>query len=64
MAAVPGADFYLILNSDALLRPGFFDALLAAARANPRAGLIAPGWNGRTGVRRKAASASPRPRPK
>lgn len=42
MAAVPGAGFYLILNSDALLRPGFFDALLAAAQANPRAGLIAP----------------------
>jgi GT2 family glycosyltransferase len=42
MAAAPGAGFYLILNSDALLRPGFFDALLAAARASPRAGLIAP----------------------
>lgn len=42
MAAVPGADFYLILNSDALLRPGFCDAILAAAEAHPRAGLIAP----------------------
>lgn len=42
MAAAPGADYYLILNSDALLRPGFFDALLAAAEADPKAGLIAP----------------------
>lgn len=41
MAAAPGADFYLILNSDALLRPGFFDAIEAAAAAHPRAGLIA-----------------------
>ncbi len=42
MAVDPEADFYLILNSDALLRPGFFDPLLAAAEANPKAGLIAP----------------------
>lgn len=42
MAVDPEADFYLILNSDALLRPGFFDPLLAAAHATPRAGLIAP----------------------
>ena len=41
MAAAPGADFYLILNSDALLRPGFFEPLLAAAEAHPEAGLIA-----------------------
>ena len=42
MGAAPGAEFYLILNSDAALRPGFFDTLLAAARANPKAGLVAP----------------------
>ena len=42
MAAAPRADFYLILNSDAVLRPGFFDAILAAAKAHPKAGLIAP----------------------
>jgi len=41
MAAAPGAGFYLILNSDALLKPGFFETILAAAEANPRAGLIA-----------------------
>lgn len=41
MAAAPGATFYLLLNSDALLRPGFFDAIEAAAAAHPRAGLIA-----------------------
>ena len=42
MAAAPGAEFYLILNSDALLRPDFFDAILPVAEANPRAGLFAP----------------------
>lgn len=41
MAAVP-ADHYLVLNSDALLRRGFLRAILAAADANPDAGLIAP----------------------
>jgi GT2 family glycosyltransferase len=42
MAAAPGADFYLILNSDALLRPDFFDQLLPVAVANPETGLFAP----------------------
>ena len=42
MAVDPDAEFYLILNSDALLRPGFFTAILAAAEAAPKAGLIAP----------------------
>lgn len=41
MAAVQ-AEHYLILNSDALLRPGFLRTVLAAADANPQAGLIAP----------------------
>lgn len=41
MAAVR-AGYYLILNSDALLRPGFLQAILATADANPRAGLVAP----------------------
>lgn len=41
MGAVP-ADFYLVLNSDALLRPGFCAAILAAAAADPGAGLFAP----------------------
>ena len=42
MAAQPGARFHLILNSDALVRPGALRALLAAAEAHPDAGLIAP----------------------
>jgi GT2 family glycosyltransferase len=42
MAAAPDADFYLILNSDAVLRPGFFDAMLATAQADPKVGLTAP----------------------
>jgi GT2 family glycosyltransferase len=41
MAAVE-AEHYLILNSDALLRPGFLRSILAAADAHPEAGLIAP----------------------
>ncbi|TCM78973.1 glycosyltransferase family 2 protein [Rhodovulum steppense] len=41
MAAVE-ADHYLILNSDAVLRPGFLKTILAAAEAHPEAGLIAP----------------------
>ena len=41
MAAIPAA-FYLILNSDALLRPGFCHAILAAAEAQPAIGLFAP----------------------
>jgi GT2 family glycosyltransferase len=36
------ADFYLPLNSDAHLRPGFCATMLAAAAAAPRAGLFAP----------------------
>lgn len=42
MATVPDAAFYLLLNSDALLRPGFIKAILAAAEASPKTGLIAP----------------------
>ena len=44
------ADYYLILNSDALLRPGFFAALEAAIARHPRAGLIAPRLEGEDGV--------------
>lgn len=40
MAAAPGADYYLVLNSDALLHAGFFDAIEAAATVHPKAGLI------------------------
>jgi N-acetylglucosaminyl-diphospho-decaprenol L-rhamnosyltransferase len=36
------AEYYLILNSDAVLRPGFLKTILAAAEAHPEAGLIAP----------------------
>ena len=41
MAAIE-ADHYLLLNSDALLRPDFLRAVLSAADANPQAGLVAP----------------------
>jgi N-acetylglucosaminyl-diphospho-decaprenol L-rhamnosyltransferase len=36
------AELYLVLNSDAEVRPGFFRAMLAAAGARPEAGLFAP----------------------
>lgn len=36
------AEYYLILNSDAVLRPGFLKTILAAAKTHPQAGLIAP----------------------
>ena len=36
------ADYYLVLNSDTKLRAGCLGALLAAAEADPQAGLIAP----------------------
>lgn len=36
------ADYYLVLNSDAILRPGFLKAILETADAHPEAGLIAP----------------------
>lgn len=36
------ANFYLILNSDAVLRPGFFSTIMDAARAVPAAGLFTP----------------------
>lgn len=36
------AELYLILNSDAVLRPGFIAAMIAAAQARPEIGLFAP----------------------
>ncbi len=36
------AEYYLVLNSDAVLRSGFFASILAAADANPITGLFAP----------------------
>jgi len=36
------AELYLVLNSDAILRPGFLKSIISAADAAPDAGLIAP----------------------
>jgi len=44
------ADYYLPLNSDALLRPGFLKTILAAADAQPGAGLFAPRLQGEDGA--------------
>lgn len=43
------ADYYLLLNSDAVLRPGFLRAILAAGAAHPEAGFIAPRIETETG---------------
>lgn len=40
--AVRRAQYYLILNSDAVLRPGCLEHMLQMAREMPRAGLITP----------------------
>lgn len=40
--AAADADLYLVLNSDAILRPGFLRTMLEAARAEPDIGLFAP----------------------
>lgn len=42
MAALEGCGYLLILNSDAVLRPGFLAALAAAVKRAPEAGLIVP----------------------
>ena len=42
MAAVPDAARYLLLNSDAFVRPGAVAEMLRVADANPAAGLIHP----------------------
>jgi N-acetylglucosaminyl-diphospho-decaprenol L-rhamnosyltransferase len=49
MAARP-AEFYFLLNSDALVRPGAASALLAEAAARPEAGLFAPRLEGEDGT--------------
>ncbi len=44
------ARFYLLLNSDAQLRPGALDALFAAAAARPEVGLLGPRLEGADGA--------------
>lgn len=40
--AAAEADYYLVLNSDAVLEPGFLKTMLATARAHPDCGFLAP----------------------
>lgn len=49
--AASASDHVLVLNSDAELRPGCLGALLDAAEAEPRAGLIGPTLEGADGTR-------------
>jgi hypothetical protein len=48
--AAARSEFCLVLNSDAMLRPGCLAALLAGARADPGAGLVAPRLEGADGT--------------
>lgn len=55
------ARFYLVLNSDALLRPGFCKTILAAARADAGAGLFAPRLEDEDGTRQNSCFRIPSP---
>lgn len=55
------AAFYLVLNSDAVLRPGFCAAILKAAQDNPRAGLIAPRLEDEDGTQQNSCFRLPSP---
>ena len=60
IAAIP-AEHYLILNSDAELRPGCLAALMVAARAHPGAGLLAPRLEGADGAVQTSRFRDPTP---
>lgn len=49
MAAEPDAEFYLILNSDALLTPGFLRTMLDETESQPKVGLFGPSISGEDG---------------
>lgn len=55
------AEYYLVLNSDAELRPGFFRTILAAAEADARAGLFAPRLEGEDGAAQDSCFRFPSP---
>jgi GT2 family glycosyltransferase len=55
------ADFYLVLNSDAEVRTGFFNALLVAADANPEFGFYAPRIEHEDGVMQDSCFRFPTP---
>lgn len=59
--AAHAADFYLLLNSDAVVRPGAIAALLAAMRANPRAGIAGPRLVGEDGAEQVSRFRYPTP---
>lgn len=47
---VQDADIYLVLNSDAIVKSGFFDRVLQAMSDDPSIGLLAPQLKGADGV--------------
>ena len=48
--AARAADWYLVLNSDALLRPGFFEEIMRPVQNRSDAGLVVPRLEGEDGV--------------
>lgn len=61
IAAVPGAGAYVLLNSDALVRPGMFDALAHALTQAPRTGVFGCRIEDQAGVPQTAAFRAPSP---
>ncbi|MGB7243706.1 MAG: glycosyltransferase family 2 protein [Sulfitobacter sp.] len=55
------ADYYLVLNSDAILRPGCLAALLETARSKPDIGLFAPRLEYDDGTRQTSCFRFPSP---
>lgn len=60
--AACNAPYHLVLNSDAVLKPGFLDAILAVAEAHPECGLIAPRIEYDDGTRQISCFRFPTPR--
>jgi GT2 family glycosyltransferase len=55
------ANYYLLLNSDTIVRPGAIDTLLATAESFPRAGLISPRLEWPDGVAQQSCFRFPTP---
>jgi len=56
------APYHLVLNSDAVLKPGFLDAILGVAEAHPECGLIAPRIDYDDGTRQISCFRFPTPK--
>ena len=59
--AAQDAEYYLVLNSDTVLRPGFCKALLEAADTQPQTGLFAPRIEYQDGIQQTSCFRFPSP---